>query len=58
MEAFLDRVTTTDQKIKITLSMWHRIIFLLTFTIAGLLYLMAYYLTPTSKVIIVGVVKC
>ena len=64
-DAFLDRFTSNEKNTKMTLSMWHRILFLLTFSIAGLLYLILsdYYLMAylyisfnRVKVILVGAV--
>ena len=64
-DVLLDRFTSDDQKTKMTLTMWHRIFFLLTFSIAGLVYLsfsdyyfMAYLYIFFNriKVILVGAV--
>ena len=60
---FLDRVT--DRNTKMTLSMWHRILFLMIFSIAGILYLSLseYYFMPylyivlsRFKVLVVGAI--
>ena len=65
-DGFLDRFTTHENKAtKLTLSMWHRILFLLTFTISGVIYLSLsdFYFMPylyivldRSKLIIIGAV--
>ena len=64
-DVFLDRFTSNNKKAKMTLSMWHIILFLLAFTMAGILhislsdcYFMAYLhiVLTHSKVIVIGAV--